>query len=112
MKNIINQVLLIILILLSLATGITKIIQMPAEMELFQYAGFTKWMIIVFGAIQVLGGLLLIPTKYRKYGAMIMLLTFAIATAVVFYKGMMGFGFASILFIALAGYQWKLSVTK
>ncbi len=109
MKNIINQVLLIVLILLSLATGMTKIMQMPAEMALFENAGFTKWMIIAFGVIQLLGGLLLLPTRYRKYGAILMLATFIVATIVVFMKGMVGFGLASLLFIALAGYQWKIN---
>ncbi len=109
MKNIINQVLLIILILLSIATGITKIIQMPAEMELFQHAGFTTWMIIAFGIVQVLGGILHVFKNYRKHGAILMLITFIIATIVVFIKGMIGFGIASLLFIALAGYQWKIN---
>ena len=107
--KILNTVLLVLLIVLSLATGITKLIQMPEEMELFRNAGFSDILILIFGAVQVLGGILLIPTRYRQYGAIIMTVTFVIATIVVFIKGMMGFGLFSILFIALAGYQWYLT---
>lgn len=109
MKKILPFVLLGILVLLSLATGITKLIQMPEEMELFRHAGFSDAMTMIFGAIQVLGGILLIPTKTRKIGALIMMMTFIIASIVVFIKGMMAFGLVSLLFIALAGYQYWLN---
>lgn len=107
-----NLILLIVLILLSLSTGITKLIQMPAEMELFRHAGFSDTLTIIFGVIQVIGGLLLIPSKYRKYGALIMLITFVIASVVVFIKGMMLFGLGSLSFIVLAGYQYQLAKNK
>lgn len=109
MKKYLPTILLVILILLSIATGVTKLIQMPEEMELFRNAGFSDMMTMLFGLIQVAGGILLIPTKTRKYGAIIMLLSFVIATIVVFIKGMIGFGIFSILFIALAAYQWRLN---
>ncbi len=105
----VKLILLGILILLSIATGLTKLIQMPEEMELFRNAGFTDISILIFGAIQVVGGILLIPKKTRRYGAIIMAITFVIATIVVFMKGMIGFGVFSILFIALAAYQVKLN---
>ena len=106
--KIVNLILLGILILLSIATGVTKLIQLPEEMELFRNAGFPDVLTMVFGVIQVLGGILLIPSKTRTYGAIIMLITFVIATVVVFMKGMVGFGVFSLLFIALAAYQWRL----
>ena len=105
--KILNMVLLVILILLSVATGVTKLIQMPEEIELFRGAGFTDLMTIIFGVIQTLGGLLLIPAKTRRIGAMIMVVTFVIATVVVFMNGMTTFGLVSILFIALAAYQLR-----
>ncbi|MEM7369141.1 MAG: DoxX family protein [Bacteroidota bacterium] len=109
MKTYLPTVFLIILILLSIATAVTKLIQMPEEMELFRHAGFSDSMTILFGIIQLVGGILLVPGKTRKYGAIVMLSTFVIATIVVFMKGMIGFGLFSMLFIALAGYQWWLN---
>ncbi len=104
-----NGILLVLLILLSLATGITKLIQMPEEMELFRGAGFPDALTIVFGVIQVVGGLLLTLTNYRSYGALIMMITFVVASIVVFVNGMLGFGLFSLLFIALAAHQWRLN---
>lgn len=107
--KIVNLILLILLILLSVSTGVTKLIQMPEEMELFRHAGFSDTLTIFFGVIQVIGGLLLIPGQTRRYGALVMAITFVIATIVVFLKGMVAFGLFSILFIALAGYQWWIN---
>lgn len=109
MQKIINHLPLVILILLSLATGMTKLILLPEEVELFAHAGFSNKMTFAFGLLQVTGGLLLIFKSSRSYGAVIMLVTFVVASIVVFYKGMMGFGFFSILFIVLAGHQWWIN---
>lgn len=100
--KLLKKILLALLILLSLATGITKLIQMPEEMTLFANAGFSTALTLLFGAIQVIGGLLLISAKTRKYGAIIMVITFAIASIVVFINKMTAFGLFSLLFIALA----------
>lgn len=96
-----KTILLVLLILLSIATGVTKLIQMPEEMELFRGAGFPDILTIVFGVVQVAGGLLLIPKNYRHLGARVMLATFCIATVVVFINEMMAFGFSSMLFILM-----------
>ncbi len=111
MKKVVEQILLVVLIILSLATATTKLIQVPAEMDLFKNAGFSITGTILFGAIQLTGGLLLIGRRFRPYGAIIMVITFVIATAVVFSAKMIGFGMVSLLFIALAVYQWKISKT-
>lgn len=102
--KIVNYILLSTLILLSLATGMTKIIQMPEEMALFSNAGFSDSLTILFGVIQVVGGFGLVLNRTRKTGAMIMGLTFTIATIVVFVNQMILFGWFSVLFIALALY--------
>ena len=91
-----------LLILLSIATGVTKLIQLPAEMALFRGAGWADWLIIGFGVVQVAGGLLLIVAKTRKIGAGVMIASFAIASVVVFLDGRLIFGLVSLLFIALA----------
>ena len=104
--KIVNLILMGLLILLSLATGITKLIQMPEEMELFRNAGFSDTLTILFGVVQVIGGIMLIPARTRSYGALLMAITFVIASVVVFMNGMTTFGLVSILFIVLAGYQW------
>jgi DoxX-like family len=100
----------VVLVLLSISTGITKIVQLPAEMELFRNAGFNDSLTILFGGVQVLGGLLLIFAKYRKTGAVVMIVTFVIASWVVWLSGMLPFFGMSLLFIILATLPfWKNS---
>lgn len=90
------------LVLLSLATGLTKLVQLPAEMELFRSAGFEDVWTVAFGCLQLAGGLLLIFPASRRTGALIMMATFAVASWVVWTSGMKGFFVVSLGFIMLA----------
>ncbi|MDX1941481.1 MAG: DoxX family protein [Saprospiraceae bacterium] len=106
----IAKINLVLLILLSFSTAIVKLMQMPAEMTLFRNAGFSDTLTMAFGVAQLLGAILLVPFKTRKSGALIMMLTFAIATAVVFINQMIPFGVFSILFIAMATWVYRQPV--
>ena len=97
-----NKIILVLTILLSIATGIFKILQQKEDIELFSKIGFGVVGTTVLGVIQLIGGILLILPKYRKTGAIIMALTFLIATIAVFVYNMFVFGLVSILFIAMA----------
>jgi len=92
----------ILTLLLSIATGVFKLLQQEADIELFSAIGFTETMTTALGAIQLLGGILLIPAKTRKLGAYIMIPTFIIASIAVFANNLIGFGIISLLFIAMA----------
>ena len=96
----INRVLLT---LLSISTGAVKLARMEDEMRIFLEAGFSETLIVAFGVLQLVGGILLIPNRTSRIGAWVMLPTFAVATGVVFINGMVPFGVASLLFIAMAG---------
>ena len=89
---------------LSIATGITKIIQLPAEMDLFQNAGWPVWLILMFGAVQIVGGILIIWLRTRRTGCVTMIATFTIASIVVWQNAMTGFFAVSLLFILLAAF--------
>lgn len=102
---------LALLILLSFATGIVKIQQMPEEMMLFRGAGIPDEMTIVFGIVQVIGAVLLLFGKIRKWGALIMLTSFVLATIVVFVNNMIVFGAVSILFIAMSYWVYRSPIT-
>ena len=87
--------------LLSIATGVFKLMQQKADIDLFQAIGFKPNMVFILGIIQCIGGVLLIPKQTRKYGAFIMIPTFIIASAAVFANHMLVFGMVSILFIIM-----------
>ena len=95
----INRVLLT---LLSISTGAVKLSRMDEEMVLYRGAGFADEATLAFGALQLGLGLLLLPARTTQLAAWGMAVTFVIATAVVFINGMVPFGIASLLFIAMA----------
>lgn len=88
--------------LLSISTGVFKLLQQEADIQLFEKIGFSPTATTILGLIQLIGGLLLIPQKTRKWGAYIMLPTFVLASVAVFANGMIGFGIISVLFIVMA----------
>ena len=90
------------LVLLSLATGITKLVRLPAEMALFRAAGFSDPLTIAFGVVQTAGGVLLLWPPSRRIGAGIMVATFCVASWVVWTAGTIAFFVVSLLFILLA----------
>jgi hypothetical protein len=95
----INRVLLTVL---SIMTGVVKLLQMPEEMEIFANAGLGTTPTMAFGVVQLLGGLLLIPNPTHRIGAALMVPTFVFATGVLFVNGLIPFGVFSVLFIASA----------
>lgn len=92
----------VLVTLLSIATGIFKLMQQQADIDLFAAIGFNATATTVLGAVQLIGGILLVLPKTRKWGAFVMIPTFVIAAIAVFANGMIGFGVVSILFIAMA----------
>ena len=95
----INKILLTVL---GTSTGLVKIFGMEKEMELFRNAGFNNTATIIFGIVQVVATALVWLPASLKIGAVVLGLTFLIATGVLFKNGMMPFGFVSLFFIAMA----------
>lgn len=102
MKKYFWYILLVVLLLLGYATSIVKFVSLDAEIMLFKKVGFTEQQIFLFGLVQFIATILTTITMTRTSGAVILALTFLIATLVVFAAGMTGFGLFSISFILLA----------
>ena len=71
--------LLAMLVLLSVSSGVVKVMQMPQEVAFFAIIGFSKSILIAFGAIQIVSGLMMIHPKTRFAGALIVYVTFLIS---------------------------------
>ena len=89
--------------LLSIAAGLAKVMQAPQEVDFLKSAGLSLTLIVVFGLVQVLGGILLVSQKTRMVGAVLAASAFAVSTILIFMEGDLAFGLFSILPIALAG---------
>ena len=77
--------------------------QLPQEVEFLQSVGLGKILIILFGLVQIAGGVLLAPKKTRMIGAVLVASVFILSTVFIFVKGYSVFGLISMLPIALTG---------
>lgn len=101
--NILAKLNLILLTLLSVASGAAKVMRMPQEVAFFGNAGMDETGVVVFGVTQLLGGALLALRKTRLAGALVMAATFAISTVVILMAGDLAFALFSLLPIVLLG---------
>lgn len=102
MKSTFLKINWILLIVLSISTGLFKLMQQQADIQLFAAIGMNASLTTMLGGIQLIGGLMLVPGRTRKSGAIIMIPTFILASIAVFANGMMIFGVVSLLFIWMA----------
>ena len=94
---------LVLLVLLSLSSGMAKVLLMPQEVKFFGGAGFGETATVMFGLAQVIGGVLLSFKKVRVFGAVIVAITFVVATVLVFMDGKIAFGLFSMLPVVMLG---------
>ncbi len=99
-----NKIILaltIIIALLSLAAGTAKIMQTPQEVEFLTGQGLSLNLIMAFGIIQILGGILLLVPKTKLIGAVISLIAFTASAILVFSSGNINFGVISMIPVAI-----------
>jgi len=92
----------VLLTLLGMMTGAVKLGQMAEEMALFANAGFSTAATMGFGFVQLAAAIALLHVRSARAGAITLLLTFVIATGVLFINAMIPFGLVSLVFIAMA----------
>ena len=84
MKFFFIRLILLPMVLMSLSTGLAKIRQQPQELQFFEGIGLSITVLILLGALQVIGAGLTFILKTRKYGAILMAIGFAISAALIF----------------------------
>jgi hypothetical protein len=103
----INHVLLFVL---GAATGLVKIFGLKADVEIFARLGFSYGATVAFGAAQLLFALLLLSRGAARLGAWLLAASFVVATLGLFVSRIWAFGFASLLFIAMALFATRRSL--
>ena len=101
--KIINLLIVAIIALLSIAAGLAKVMQSQQEMEFLQGLGLSVFLIIVFGLVQIVGGVLIAPKKTRLAGAVLVTLGFVVSTVLIFIGGNVAFGLFSLIPAVFAG---------
>jgi hypothetical protein len=99
----INIFIVVAIALLSIAAGLAKVMQTPQEIEFLQGLGLSTFLIIVFGLVQIAGGVLLASKKTRMAGAVMVTFGFVVSAALIFIGGNVVFGLFSLIPAALAG---------
>ena len=100
--KIVNILIISVIALLSIAAGLAKVMQTEQEMEFLQSLGLNSVLIIAFGMIQIAGGVLLVPSKTRMFGAVLATSALVVSTILIFVGGNWVFGLLSTIPIALA----------
>jgi hypothetical protein len=101
--------ILAILTLLAVSSGITKILLMPQDVNFFGKYGFSDPILIAFGSVQLLGGLLLVFTKTRFAGAAIVAVTFLVSLALLLMEGNVPVSIVTAVATLLLGFVMKRS---
>lgn len=102
MKIFINITLLIFMFL-AISSGITKIMLMQPDVELFGKYGFTSPILITYGLTQLLGGIFLVIPKTKAVGALVVNITFLISAVVLVMAGNIPLAIITVICVILLG---------
>lgn len=103
---------LFLLVLLGLAAGSAKVAKTPEELVFFLQVGLSEIVLVIFGAIQILAGLLMILKQYRVIGVCVLTMTFLVSSAMIFSVGQIWFGLFSLLPVMMAFFAYKYPLSK
>lgn len=107
--NILAKLNLAVLIFLAISSGIAKIMLLPEEVKFFGHYGFTNPLLIIYGAISLIGGLMLIPEKTRFYAAIIVSIVFFISAVVLILDKNITFSIITFIALIMLGFVMKQS---
>lgn len=107
--KLVSTVILVLLILLAISSGITKIALMQQDVDFFGKYGFSNLMLVALGATQLIGGALLALRKTRFSGAAIVAITFLVSLVLLLMEGNLPVSAATSVAIALLGVTMKQS---
>ena len=93
----------VLLGILSVAAGAAKVMLVPEEVTFLGRFGFTSTLIVAFGALQIVGGLLISIPITRLYGALLAGLAFTVSTVLLVLERNFAFGAISLLPVILSG---------
>ncbi len=93
-----------ILTFLAVSSGITKVMLMQQDIDFFSQYGFSNPMLIFYGAVQIVGGILLPFKKTRFVGAAVVALTFVISLVILLMEGNIPVSIVTLISTVLLGF--------
>ena len=107
--RILLNIIVCILVFLAVSSGITKIMLMQRDVEFFGQYGFTNLLLIAYGAVQLIGGILFMMPKTRTTGAILVAITFMMSAVVLVLAGNIPVAVITLICVILLGIVVKLS---
>jgi len=111
-----STIILVVLILLAVSSGFTKVTLTQQDVEFFGKYGFSNPILIAYGLIQVIGGTLMVFKRARFVGAAIVAITFLISLAVLLMDGNLPVSIATVVATLLLGVimkqSWKTTASE
>ncbi|MCH7502618.1 MAG: DoxX family protein [Proteobacteria bacterium] len=102
-------IILAILTFLAISAGITKVVLMQQDVDFFGRYGFSDPILIAYGVVQLIGGVLLPFNKTRFVGAAIVAITFLVSLVVLLMDGNIPVSIVTIVMTLLLGVVMKQS---
>lgn len=110
--KILNILLIVVIVLMSLAAGLAKIVLVPEEKTFLLGVGLNVAAIIAFGIIQVVAAVLLAIPKTKIVGAVMASVAFLLSAILVFMSGNTVFGAISLLPVIVSALIIYFSLRK
>ncbi len=85
---------------------------MPQDVGFFSKFGFTNTILIIYGAAQLIGGIMLAISKVRIIGAIIVALTFLVSAIILMMAGNIPLAIVTLVTIVLLGMIIKESLKQ
>lgn len=95
-------IVLVLIALMSGAAGLAKVMKTPQETAFFEAVGLDLTFLIPLGIAQILGALLAVNPKTRRFGLGLVALGFLISAIMIFMSGNIGFGLGSLIPVIIA----------
>lgn len=101
--KVVLTIVLVLLTLVAVFSGVTKVMLMQQEIEFFGRYGFSNAAIIAFGMAQLVGGALLPFKKSRFVGAAVVAITFLASLVMLMMDGNMPVSIVTLVMTLLLG---------
>lgn len=107
----VSTIILVILIFLAVSAGVTKVALMQQDVDFFGKYGFSDKILIAYGLVQLIGGVMLAFNKTRSVGAAVVAITFLISLVVLLKDGNIPVSIATVVATLFSGVIMKRSWT-
>ena len=112
----VSTIILVVLVLLAVSSGITKVALLQQDIDFFGKYGFSNPILMAYGLVQLIGGVLMVLKRTRFVGATIVVITFLISLVVLLMEGNLPVSVATIVAILLLGVtmkqSWKIGASE